>query len=465
MNITLSEISSAVSGKIISGVPGLVIRNITTASNIIKGDDLFIPVKGARTDGHKYIASAFDGGAAASFVSDRSAAGDLTGYADKGIIEVSDTVAALQRFAAYYRKKYVKIPYIGVTGSVGKTTTREMITYALSGGLKTYSTKGNANSQVGVPITVTETDPEAQIGVIELGISEFGEMEKISALAACDTCVMTVIGISHLAQFGSRENILKEKLRILSGSDKDTVLFVNGDDDILKELTEEMIHGFGIAVGRKIDVRYFGTGSNSSIKAENISKVRGCPQFDCVIGEKRTRVCLSVPGDHMVLNALCAMAAADLYNVPLEAAAAKLSGFTGFEGRGNLVKIGPADCINDCYNASPQSMKSGLFVLKDTPCRGRKFAVLASMLELGPDERRYHRETGELINSSFPELDFLYTYGDLAKLIAEEVHGKTKVKVFGELSALKAELESELSEGDLVLLKGSNSMELSKLLS
>lgn len=465
MNITLSEICEAVGGRIVSGSPDLTVRNITTASNIIKGDDIFVPVKGAKTDGHKYITSAFNGGAAASFMSDPGVSGDLSGFSDKGIILVSDTVAALQAFAAYYRKKYVKIPYVGVTGSVGKTTTREMITRALSGGLKTYSTKGNANSQVGVPITVTETDPEAEIGVIELGISEFGEMEKISALAACDTCVMTMIGISHMAQFGSQENILKEKLKILSGSSEDTVLFVNGDDGILKNLTEEKIHAYGVAAGRKIDVRYFGTGENSHVRAIDIVKVNGCPEFTCVIGDKEVRISLSVPGDHMVLNSLCAMAVADLYGVPMEAAARELSTFTGYEGRGNFVKLGQADCINDCYNASPQSMKSGLCVLRDTPCKGKKYAVLASMLELGQDEERYHREVGELISREFPELDVLYTYGELAKLIACGVKGNTRVETFEDLSGLKDRLNKELSEGDLVLLKGSNSMGLSKLLS
>lgn len=465
MKITLSEICEAAGGKIISGDPGLIVRNITTASNVIKGDDLFVPVKGARTDGHKYIASAFNGGAAASFMSDKEAAGDLSAFPDRGIIAVSDTVAALQKFAAYYRRKYVKIPYVGITGSVGKTTTREMTARALSGGLKTYSTRGNANSQVGVPITVTETDPEAEIGVIELGISEFGEMEKISALASCDTCVMTMIGISHMAQFGSQENILKEKLKILSGSDKDTVLFVNGDDEILKKLTEEKIHGYGIAGKRKITVRYFGTGENADVRALDIVKVNGCPEFTYASGNKRVRVALSVPGDHMVLNALCAMAVAELYHVSPEASADELSRFKGFEGRGNFVKLGPADCINDCYNASPQSMKSGLCVLRDTPCSGKKYAVLASMLELGDDEEKYHREVGELICKDFPELDVLYTYGDLAELIAGSVKGKTKVEAFSDFNALRERLLTELSEGDLVLLKGSNSMGLSKLLS
>lgn len=471
MNITIAELTEAVGGKLIFGDPSLTFRNITTASNLIKGDDLFIPIKGERTDGHKYIGGAFSGGAVCSLTEEPEVEEGLRDFSDeKALILVDSTVAALQKFGAYFRKKYVKIPYVGITGSVGKTTTREITSAALSAGFRVYTTKGNANSQVGVPITVFETDEEAGIGVIELGISEFGEMEKISSLAAVDTACITNIGICHIAQFGTQENILREKLGILRELPDGGTIFVNGDDPILKELTEEKIHSYGYLPGKKVSVKYYGTGENSDVRAVNITKRNGCCSFDAIFKglTEAVHVDLTVPGEHMMMNALCALSVCALYGVPLLEAAENLSQYQNFEGRGNRIERNGVGFINDAYNASPVSVKAGLAVLKDAEASGRKFAVLADMKELGEKEQEYHREIGEYIAENFPELPYLYTYGDLAALIAEAVRGKNvsvTVKSFTEIEALKEDLFREVKEGDLVFLKGSNSMGLKRVLS
>ena len=470
MRITIGELAEVIGGKVIYGKDTVSFSNITTSSNRIKGEDLFIPVRGERTDGHKYIAQALLQGAACSLTDREEIVEDLDRVTGEyGIVLCDNTVRALQKFGAWYRKNRVRIPYIGITGSVGKTTTREITAKALSAGFSVYTTKGNANSQVGVPITVFETDPEAGIGVLELGISEFGEMEIISDLASCDTACITNIGVSHIAQFKTQENILREKLLIIKNLPDGGTLFVNGDDPILRDLTEEKIHSFGLCKEKRVRVRYFGTGDNAEVRAENIRKENGCVSFDACFMESGVRipVQLSVPGDHMVLNALCALSVCELYGVDLTGAARKLSEFENFEGRGNRITVNGIDFINDSYNASPVSVKAGISVLTELPAKGRRIAVLADMKELGENEILWHRETGAYINEKITGLDLLFTYGELAGVLGEEVEKKGKVKVsrFTDFDCLKKALFEELSEGDLCFLKGSNSMGLWRILS
>ena len=475
MRLTAGEIAAAVHGQIISGSPETLTENISTASGSMKGADLFVPIIGARVDAHMFIGDAFLHGAAASFTSE----GIPDGFDPDGhtLISVEDTMKALQDLGAYYRSSYVHIPYIGVTGSVGKTTTREMIAAALSGGRRTYSTKGNANSQSGVPITVTETDPDAEAGVIEMGISEFGEMHRISMVVQCDMAVVTVIGISHIANLGSRENIMKEKLHILDGMKDGGVLLLNGDDSLLKEITEERLHAFGLALDKKIRILFYGTGDNAAIRAEKIREENGYPVFDLIItrellpGNGACRipdVRLAVPGLHMVLNALAAVGTAVLNGVSPEAAVKGVQGFESLQGRGRIVEKNGIRVINDAYNAAPQSMIAGLKVLEAQPAEGRRIAVLADMLELGPDEAEYHRNVGETIGKEMPGLDEIWLYGKLSRYIGEGLKtaaaGRDNVpavRCFDDRDELLRELKMNLRSGDAVLFKGSNSMKLS----
>ena len=225
--LTAEQIVSITGGRLLCGDPSAKIRNITTSSLEIKGSDLFIPIVGERTDGHKYLVHALEDGAAAS-LSERE---DI--LHEKPVIRVENSIAALQKIGAYVRKNLLTMPFIGVTGSVGKTTTREMIAAALGAQKKVYTTKKNLNSQVGVPVTVFETETDADIAVLELGMSRFHEMEEISAVACPDMAVITNIGICHLANLKTQENILREKLKILTGLKEGGLLLLNGDDPYL----------------------------------------------------------------------------------------------------------------------------------------------------------------------------------------------------------------------------------------
>ena len=471
MRLTAGEITKAVGGTLFCGNPDTVIENISTASGEMKGADLFVPIIGARVDAHRFIGDAFAHGAAASF----SQEGLPEGLGDDAVvIGVKDTLGALQALGAWYRSNKVRIPYIGVTGSVGKTTTREMIAAALSAAKRTYSTKGNANSQTGVPITVTETPEDAEIGVIEMGISEFGEMQRISAVVQCDMAVVTVIGISHIANLGSRENIMKEKLHILDGMRRGGALILNGDDSLLKEITAGRLAEYGIPVPEDVRILFYGTGDNADIRAEHVLETGGCAEFDIRMnedvcpggGEKKAHARLSVPGTHMMMNALAAAAAAVLNGVDLEDAVRGLEQFEPLSGRGKITVRDGITVINDAYNAAPQSMTAGLKVLNSQDVPGKRIAVLADMLELGPEEERYHREVGTFIAKEMKRIDEVLLYGKLSERIAEgirEAGGKQQVLHYEDRDSLAEELKAKVRKGDAVFFKGSNSMKLAAI--
>ena len=477
MDITVREAAAAAGGRILTGDGETRLRHISLNSRQMQGDDLFVPIIGEKVDAHRFIAGAFEAGAVCAFTSEHVSEADLrNGERLSALIAVRDTREALQALGRWYRETKVLIPFVGVTGSVGKTTTREMIACALSAEKRVYATKGNSNSQVGVPITVTETDPAAEIGVIELGMSEFGEMHRIAEVARVNAAVVTNIGISHINQLKTQENILKEKLHILDGTPDGTPLFLNGDDPILRELTEEKIHAYGIAKGRRVPIVFYGTGENADWRAEHIRLSDGLPQFElhfradagnhamrslskerqvclthetAVEQEKKSRIAaartkeqlnretaeqqdfsvscrLQVAGMHMVLNAAAAVAAAAYFGVEPERAAAALGRFSGVDGRGETFEAGGVRVIDDSYNAAPSSMKAGLSVLCELPAAGRRIAVLADMLELGENEAAYHREVGAFIRTEGLALDEVFLYGPQSRHIAEGILGSVE---------------------------------------
>ena len=480
MRLRAAEVAQAAGGIIIAGSEDTIVTDISTDSNKMKEGDLFVPIIGARTDAHKYILGAAAHGAVAAFSAyDLDKLSELAGMSTKEfaaqhltIIKVDNTLAALQSLGAYYRQQYVHIPYVGVTGSVGKTTCREMIASALSASYKVYSTKGNANSQTGVPITVTETEEDAEIGVIEMGISEFGEMSRLSKVVQCDTAVFTVIGVSHIANLGSRDNILREKLHILDCIHEGGTLILNGDDDMLSREDVRAFFPEGTD-SKNIRIIYYGTGDKAFVRAADISEEDSCYSYMLHIdGEPVTRVKLSVAGEHMLLNSLAALTCAYVHGADIQKAAQNLGDFKSLDGRGRIYESRGIKVINDAYNAAPQSVKAGLKVLDNINTEGRRIAVLADMLELGEDEARYHSEVGAFISSDTPNIDIVMLYGGLMKYTAEgikqgfcEEPGRHMpwVYCFDSLEELKKELEHELYAGDAVLFKGSNAMKLGEL--
>ena len=444
--IRVKEILEATGGLLLCGGETVPLRHISIDSRSMRGGDLFVPLIGEKNDAHRFIGQAVANGAAAVLTSEHDSAPEGM---DAALIRVEDTKQALQDIGRYIRKR-LTLPLVGITGSVGKTTTREMVAAALSAGFRTFKTPANHNSQIGVPLTLSEIGVGDEIGVLELGMSEPGEMEIIAEIAAVDTAVITNIGVTHIENLGSRENILREKLHIQDGMKEGGVLFLNGDNDLLKDICAKP--------GCRT-IRY-GLGASCDYRAEEITFQNGMPSFVMVHGEERLPVSLTVLGEHNILNALAALAVADHYGADLEKAAERLKEFGGFKNRQQIYVSGGVTIIDDTYNASPDSMKAGIRVLASLKDSRRRIAVLADMKELGEDSLRFHREIGEFLAGQ--PVDELVAFGELAKAIADGAGSRVKAAVFAEeeKEAMTRYLEEELREGDAVLLKGSNSMKL-----
>ncbi len=402
---------------------------------------LFVPIVGERSDGHDYIEMAIEHGAAA-VLSQRDVSAWQARFPEVRFYQVEDTRLALQEIGYMERLKF-KGTVIGVTGSVGKTTTRNMIAAALGSQRKVFQTAGNANSQVGVPITMFEMARSgAELAVIELGMSEPGEMTRIARVACVDMAVMTNIGIAHIEQLKTQENILREKLHILDGMRDGGTLLLNGEDPLLSAVTEEKLHDYGIMTDRRVQLQWYRGADFSSA--------------------------LSVKGEHMRQNAAAAMAVCRALGLEENQAAAALTSFSGVKGRGEVLHLSNGvTVIDDAYNASPVSMKAGLSVLAETE-GARRIAVLADMLELGEKSAEYHAEVGEYL-AKLP-VDTVFLYGERARDIgvglqrALQPGGKAPALCsFTDFSKLEAAVAEAACPGTVFLFKGSNSMGLSRL--
>lgn len=465
--ITAKALAQAAGGVLAHEGNEPVAEHISLDSRKMAGNDLFVPIIGERADGHDYICMAIGNGATVVFTSRHKTEEEVqeailtqckgdkekeTAAKAAAWICVPDTRKALQDFGAYCRRNN-PIPLVGITGSVGKTTTREMVAGALSAGFLVYKTPGNSNSQVGVPITVAEIPENAEIGVIELGMSEPGEMTRIANVAQVNCAVMTNIGVAHIEQLGSQENILKEKLHIQDGMSEKGTLFLNGDDPLLRDVVPE---------GGRKKVLY-GLSEGCDYRGEDLHLEEGYPVFTAVHGDEKVQLRLQVMGVHMVQNALAALAVAGEYGISMEMAAEPLCRFEGFKGRQQIVHLNGVTVIDDSYNASPVSMKAGIEVLGSLPCEGKRIAVLADMKELGPDTVKFHQEVGAFLKEH--PADQVVLYGELAKEIGaglKAAGGDIPLTEVKSLEELEQWLDDHVAFGDCLLFKGSNSMGLSK---
>lgn len=492
-NWTVNDLVKACGGVLLCGDKDTPVEHISLDSRKMEGSDLFVPLIGEKVDAHRFIRQALENGAAVTLTSEHEVparefrktdageedaavvhvlqehgaevnngtkqpvpAGDdgVIGFG-KAWIAVDDTKLALQAIGRAYRRT-LTLPLIGITGSVGKTTTKEMVAAALSAGLRVYKTYGSRNSQVGVPITITDIDKEEQIGVIELGMSEPGELTVIAEMAQVDVAAITNIGVAHIEQLGSQENIFREKMTIQNGLKDGGILLLNGDDPFLKDAKAKP----------GCRTLYYGMGENCDYRAVDVRLVNGYPTFTAVCGrdgKKRVEVRLKVMGSHQVQNAMVALAAADLYGVDLKAAAESLGQFAGMKGRQQVHHFDGITLIDDTYNANPVSMKGAIDNLTAVEDCSRRIALLADMKELGTESARFHREVGEYLGAR--PIGLLVTYGELAKEIeagARKANPKLLVRHFEESEKEEMErwIAGELKAGDCILMKGSNSMNL-----
>ena len=443
MRVKVSDIAAAAEGKLLCGDENTVITSFITDSREAKAGAMFVPIRGERADGHSYIPAVLEGPAAAAFTDHELPLGE------KPLVLVKDCREALQRAAAWYRDQFA-IPIVGITGSVGKTTAKEMVAQALSAQFRVLKTAGNQNSQVGVPITVCGLRKDHTAAVVEMGVSMPGEMARIAGVVKPTCAVMTNIGVSHIEFMKTRENILAEKARIADYLPPDGALFVNGDDDLLPTLKETM--------GSRVVT--FGLGPTCDWRAFGLNEADKGTFFTCQspAGE-RTELFVPAAGEHNVRNALCAMAVARYLGVPAGDVVRAISAYKAPAMRQQMVEANGLLIIDDSYNASPDSMRSAIDVLSTRPVTGKRAAVLADMLELGDFSQQGHYQVGQYAKERGVEL--LVAVGPLSREIAAG-YGEG-ARWFATNQEAAAFLRDALRPGDAVLVKGSRGMKTDEI--
>lgn len=439
MKLKLSTIAEYCGGEL-HGSGDIYITGFFTDSRSAEPGKMFVPIKGENVDGHKFIPDVFKKGCEAVF--------SQIPLENGNYILVDDSRAALQKTAEKYREN-LKIPVIGITGSVGKTTTKEMVSLVLSSSLNILKTAGNANSQIGLPLTVFRIEPEHEAAVLEMGMSLPGEMERLAKVAKPDFAIMTNIGTSHIEFHGTRENILKQKIHIADYIGENGALIVNGDDDLLS--------GIKGTFSRK--VLTFGTSDDCDFKAENITENDGITYFDYVRMDKTYPVILPALGMHNVRNALAAFAAAEVTGIPAETAVEAVKDYAPLDMRQQIKKVGDITVIDDTYNASPDSMISSLSVLGGY--KNRKVAVLADMLELGSYSEKGHTDVG--IHAAKEGVNLLVTVGKEARFINKGYGISENSFHFTSNEDASEFLFNNIQSGDVILVKGSRGMHMEKI--
>lgn len=457
--LRIDEIVKAVDGVLLYGDEHCPIHSVSTNSKEVESGALFVPIIGERVDGHNYIDSALENGAAAVFTS-REGTIFIKG---KAYIQVKDTLEALQALASYYRDKF-DLPIIGVTGSVGKTTTKEMISTVLEQKYKVLKTSGNMNSQVGVPLMMFQIQKEHEIAVIEMGMSEFGEMEKLASIVKPDVGVMTNIGVSHIAQLKTQENIRSEKLNMIKEFKEDAILYVNGDDVLLADIPKNRA-SFGHPILENISVCTYGINNHCDYQGSMVRTIGNETHFLYGAARDNREITLGVLGIHNVYNALVALAIGERYQVIYEMANKALHDYRPIAMRGQIQEIDGMLLIDDTYNASPDSMKSSIAMLLELPNRKRRIAVLADVRELGELSYECHYGVGEYIAGK--NVDLVVTIGMEAKAIAQAINNNDKgmltISVETNQEAILY-LREYLKSGDGVIIKGSRGMHTEEVL-
>ncbi|ABN52209.1 MAG TPA: UDP-N-acetylmuramoyl-tripeptide--D-alanyl-D-alanine ligase [Hungateiclostridium thermocellum] len=444
------EVVKAVGGTLISGEVNTVFYNISTDSRNIKQGDLFIPLIGERFDGHNYIASALEHGALGSLTQK-----ETEPFPGKVLIKVSDTLKALRDLAVYYRQKF-KIPFVGITGSVGKTSTKEMVAAVLSKGFKVLKNQGNFNNEIGVPLTIFNLDKSHEAAVVEMGMSGFGEISRLTSIVKPDIAIITNIGVSHIEKLGSKNNILKAKMEIFEGLNEKGLAILNGDDKLL----------YGLNNLLKFRTVFYGMEEGLDLRAYNVESLgeKGST-FDIEIRGKEYRVRIPVPGIHNVYNALAGIAVGIELGIPPEKIVEGIEEFSPGKMRLDIINYNGLKIINDAYNASPQSMEAAIDVLKDISGEGRTFAVLGDMLELGEFSKSAHMEVGKYAASK--GIDYIVAVGEYRSNIVRGAveAGAKEEKVFefkDNMDAAKF-LKEFVKSGDVLLVKGSRGMKMEEI--
>ena len=456
MNLKIKDILKCTNGKLIIGDTEKECKNYSKDTRTIKKGDTYIGIKGEKFDGSSFWKDALNNGAETVIINNIKL-DEIEEYKkqNKNIIQVEDTIKAIGEMASYkikIQKGKYNLKVVGVTGSVGKTSTKDIIANVLSNKYKVLKTEGNNNNHIGLPLTILRLQDE-EIAVIEMGMNHLGEISYLTKIAKPDIAVITNIGTSHIGNLGSRENILKAKLEILEGMDKKKIV-INNDNDLLNKWYLENKNN--------IEIHTFGIKNESEFNAKNIKLKENSSEFICENKNEKINIEVPVGGEHFILNALCGLTVGKLLNLNNEEIK---NGIKDFKLTAKRMEINHLKnnitIINDSYNASYESMKASISNLKNMNGE-RKIAVLGDMFELGDFSEKLHKEVGTEIYKN--KIDKLYLIGNYSKFIGEEAEKegskKENIFYFENKDELFNNLKNNLKSGDVILIKASNGMKL-----
>lgn len=451
-NLTLENIAKSCEGILFcqdDTVRNQEVSDIVTDNRKVTGNSLFIAIKGNRVDGHSFINSAYESGAMC-VISEKKI------DTDRPYIMVKNSLVAIKQIAKFYREG-LNIKVVGITGSVGKTSTKEMIYSVLSQKYNVLKTEGNYNNELGLPLTIFRIRDEHEVAVLEMGISDFGEMTRLSEIAKPDVAVITNIGTCHLENLKTRDGILQAKTELFANLKENASIILNGDDDKLSTITSYN--------GIEPIFYYLDNNSNKTIYADAIEN-DGIKGIKCNIhyNNCHMNVNIHIPGRHMIYNALAATCVGKVFGLTDYEIKSGIEQLLPISGRNNIIDIGNITVIDDCYNANPVSMKASIDVL--SYATGRKIAILGDMFELGDNEEMYHSEIGKyLLNKN---IDIIILVGKLSKyayqILYDNLEKHDNLFYYDNLDNMLLSLNNIIKPDDTLLVKASHGMNFYKII-
>lgn len=453
-NLTVQDIIEQTNGKLIIGNKNLECKSYSKDTRIIGKGDCFIAIKGERFNGNLFWRKALEKGAEAVIVDELDfTEEDKKKFYGKTVIKVENTLEALYKIAEYKRSLY-DIPVIGITGSVGKTTTKDIVASVVSKKYKTLKTIANYNGNIGMPFTILRLQDEEAI-VLEMGMDHLGEISLLTHIAKPTISIITNIGTSHIANLGSRENILKAKLEILEGN-KDAEVIINNDDELLHKWYEENKNNY--------NVKTYGIREKSDLNAKDIILNSESTEFNCNLENEEIKIKIPFGGEHFILNSLCAITVGKTLGIENEKIKEGIEHFELTKNRMDTVKLKDEICvINAAYNSSPEALEATLKSLSRFD--GRKIAVLGDMINLGDFSEELHRKAGKQLCEN--KIDILICSGEYSKFTAIEAK-KEGMKEENIYYLEKKEeiinlLKSMVKPKDVILFKASHAIEFYKI--
>lgn len=444
----IKEIINITKGKLLIGDEELEVENFSKDTRTIQKGDIYIGIKGERFDGSNFWKQALEAGATAVIISNiKNPLEEAEKYKGKTIIQVKDTLEALYEIAKYKREEY-NIPVIAITGSVGKTSTKDIVASIVGQKFKTLKTEGNNNNNIGLPLTILKLKRHEAL-VLEMGMNHLGEISLLTEIAKPTLAIITNVGTSHIGNLGSRENILKAKLEILEGM-RTPKIIINNDNDLLHKWYEENKN--------KIEVHTYGINNKSEIMAENIKLGEENSKFIAKMEDEKADIDVPVGGEHFVYNALCGIAVGKLLEISMTEIQKGIAQFQLTKKRMDIRTLSNgAILVNDSYNASYESMKASMEYLS-TREEKRKIAVLGDMLELGEYSKELHQKVGEEVAKN--NIDILICRGEYAKDIEKgvSINNKTQVIILQNNEEIYEKINNIIKKGDVILVKASNAM-------